>query len=59
MKEIWLLTEGDSWDEVKEQVKDAIEIGFTGVVVDEEYAEKAKKLGRIGVVARKGMRGQN
>ena len=58
MKEIWLLTEGGSWEEVKEQIKDAIEIGFTGVVVDEEYAEKAKKLGRIGVVARKGMRGK-
>ncbi len=58
MKEIWLLTEGDNWDEVKEQVKDAIEIGFTGVVVDEAYADKARKLGRIGVVAKKGMRGK-
>ncbi|RUM33671.1 MAG: 3-dehydroquinate synthase II [Archaeoglobus sp.] len=58
MKEIWLLTKGDNWNEVKEQVKDAIEIGFTGVVVDEAYAEKAKKLGRIGVVARRGMRGK-
>ncbi len=57
MKEIWLLTEGDSWEKVKEQVKDAIEIGFTGVVVDEPYAEKAKKLGRIGVIARKGVKG--
>jgi len=52
MKEIWLLTEGDEWEDVKEQVKDAIEIGFTGVVVKESFAEKARKLGRIEVVAR-------
>ncbi len=58
MKEIWLLTKGDNWEEVKEQVKDAIEIGFTGVVVDEPYAEKARKLGRIGVIARKGIKGK-
>ncbi|AEA46463.1 3-dehydroquinate synthase II [Archaeoglobus veneficus] len=52
MKEIWLLTEGDNWSEVKEQVKDAIEIGFTGVVVKDEFAEKAAKLGRIAVVGK-------
>ncbi len=52
MKEIWLLTEGDEWEDVKEQIKDAVEIGFTGVVVKEDFAEKARKLGRIEVVAR-------
>lgn len=52
MKEIWLLAEGDDWEEVKEQVKDAIEIGFTGVVVKANFAEKAERLGRIAVVAR-------
>jgi len=50
MKEIWLKAEGDTWEEVKEQMKDAIEIGFTGAIVPEEFVEKAKKLGRIEIL---------
>jgi 3-dehydroquinate synthase II len=49
MKEIWLLAVGENWEEEKEKIKDAIEIGYTGVVVREEFAEKARKLGRIKV----------
>ncbi len=54
MKESWLIADGDVWEEEKEKIKDAIEIGYTGVVVKEEFAEKAKKLGRIKVLGRKG-----
>ena len=49
MKEIWLLAVGENWEEEKEKIKDAIEIGYTGIVVREEFAEKARKLGRIKV----------
>ncbi len=49
MKEIWLLAIGDDWEIEKEKIKDAIEIGYTGVVVKREFLERAKKLGRIKV----------
>jgi len=54
LKEIWLLALGDSWDEEKEKIKDAIEIGFTGVVVRKEFENLAKKLGRIKVLTEDG-----
>lgn len=47
MKEIWLLAETDSWEEAKEMLKDAIEIGFDGAAIRREFLEKAKKLGRM------------
>ncbi len=53
MKEAWLLADGENWEEEKEKIKDAIEIGYTGVVVREEFADKAKKLGRLKVFAKK------
>ncbi len=49
MKEIWLLADEDNWDEAKESIKDAIEIGYDGVIVKSSHVEKAKKLGRIKV----------
>ncbi len=49
MKEIWLLALGEDWEEEKEKIKDAIEIGFTGVVVRRKFEDLAKKLGRIKV----------
>ena len=49
MKEIWLFDKGDRWEEVKESVKNAIELGFTGVVVKDEFERLAEKLGRIEV----------
>ena len=49
MKEIWLLSLDEDWNKAKEKVKDAIEIGFDGVVVKNEHVEKAKRLGRIKV----------
>ncbi|WP_456477585.1 3-dehydroquinate synthase II [Geoglobus ahangari] len=49
MKEIWLIDDGEVWDEVKEHVKDAIELGFTGVAVKKEFMELARKLGNIEV----------
>lgn len=49
MKEIWLIDDGDNWEEVKERVKDAIELGFTGVAVRKEFVELASKLGSIEV----------
>lgn len=53
MKEAWLLADGENWEEEKEKIKDAIEIGYTGVVVREDFAERAKKLGRLKVFAKK------
>jgi len=50
MKEIWLLAETDSWEKAKEMLKDAIEIGFDGAVVEQKFLEKAKKLGRIKIL---------
>ena len=50
MKEVWLLAEGESWDEVKEMLKDAIEIGFDGAFVKKEFKERAEKLGRIKII---------
>ncbi len=53
MKEVWLLADGENWEEEKEKIKDAIEIGYTGVVVRNEFYDKAKRLGRIGVFGKK------
>ncbi len=47
MKEIWLIDSGENWDEVKENLKNAIELGFTGVALKKEFFDKAKKLGKI------------
>ncbi|MEM0204008.1 MAG: 3-dehydroquinate synthase II [Archaeoglobaceae archaeon] len=47
MKEIWLLADGDEWERVKASLKDAIELGFDGAIVKQEFVEKAKKLGRL------------
>lgn len=49
MKEIWLLADGDEWEEVKASLRDAIEIGFDGAIVKSEFVEKAKKLGKINL----------
>jgi 3-dehydroquinate synthase II len=57
MKEIWLLSTGDKWNEEKEKITDAIELGYTGAVVKEKFAERAKKLGRIKVVAKSNSEG--
>ncbi len=53
MKEIWLLVDGGKWDEIKQMIKDAIELGYDGVFVSDGFLEKARKLGRIEVVALK------
>ncbi|WP_456328765.1 3-dehydroquinate synthase II [Archaeoglobus sp.] len=50
MKEVWLLAEGESWDEVKEMLKDAIEIGFDGAFVKKEFKERGEKLGRMKII---------
>ncbi|AAB91003.1 MULTISPECIES: 3-dehydroquinate synthase II [Archaeoglobus] len=50
MKEIWLLAESESWDEAKEMLKDAIEIGFDGALVRRDFLERAEKLGRMKIV---------
>ena len=49
-KEIWLICEENEWEKTKESIKDAVEIGFTGCVVPDEFVEKARKLGRIEVL---------
>ncbi|MEM3796425.1 MAG: 3-dehydroquinate synthase II, partial [Archaeoglobaceae archaeon] len=51
MKEIWLLADGDEWEEVKASLKDAIELGFDGAIVKQEFVEKAKKLGRLSLLS--------
>ncbi len=50
MKEIWLWADGDNWEKVKEMVKDAIELGFDGAIVRNEFTDKAKKLGKIKIL---------
>ncbi len=50
MKEIWVIADG-SWEESKEILRNAIELGFDGAFVRKEYVEKARKLGRIDVEA--------
>lgn len=50
MKEIWVIADG-SWEESKEILRNAIELGFDGAFVRKEYVEKARKLGRIEVEA--------
>ncbi|MEM2086409.1 MAG: 3-dehydroquinate synthase II [Archaeoglobaceae archaeon] len=47
MKEIWLLADGDNWDEVKANLRNAIELGFDGAIIQQKFIEKAKKLGKI------------
>ncbi|MEM4156578.1 MAG: 3-dehydroquinate synthase II [Archaeoglobaceae archaeon] len=47
MKEIWLLADGDDWDEVKADLRNAIELGFDGAIIQQKFIEKAKKLGKI------------
>ncbi|MCS7144238.1 MAG: 3-dehydroquinate synthase II [Archaeoglobaceae archaeon] len=47
MKEIWLLADGDNWEEVKANLRNAIELGFDGAIVRENYIDRAKKLGKI------------
>ncbi len=49
MKELWLIDDGKKWDSVKENVKNAIELGFTGVAVRDEFRERVKRLGNIEV----------
>jgi len=49
-KGIWLICREDEWDRVKEAVRDAVEIGFTGCIVPDGFVERAKKLGRIAVL---------
>ncbi len=48
-KEVWLFADGENWEDVKEMLKDAIEIGFDGAVVRKEHVDLAKKLGRIEI----------
>lgn len=47
MKEIWLLADGNEWEEVKASLRDAIELGFDGAVVKKDFIEKARKLGKL------------
>ena len=49
MKELWLIDDGRIWDAVKENIINAIELGFTGVAVREEFVDRAKKLSNIEV----------
>jgi 3-dehydroquinate synthase II len=58
MKEIWLLCTGDKWDVEKSSITDAIELGYTGVIVKGEFAEKAGKLGRIDVIGKSNSEGE-
>lgn len=50
VKETWLICREGEWDRVKEAVRDAVEIGFTGCIVPDRFVERAKKLGRIAVL---------
>jgi 3-dehydroquinate synthase II len=51
MKEMWLLTESDDWEETKTQITDAIELGFSGVIASTHH-DKIKKLGKIKVYSK-------
>lgn len=50
MKEIWLLEDGSNWEEVKATLRDAIELGFDGAILRQEFIERAKKLGKIALL---------
>lgn len=50
MKEIWLLADGSNWEEVKANLRNAIEIGFDGAILSKEFMERAKKLGKIDLL---------
>jgi len=50
MKEIWLLEDGSSWDEVKAALRDAIELGFDGAIIRQDFIERARKLGKIALL---------
>ncbi|AGK60981.1 3-dehydroquinate synthase II [Archaeoglobus sulfaticallidus PM70-1] len=50
MKEIWLRIDDDQWDDVKEGVKNALELGYSGVFVKEGFEDKIRQLGRIKVI---------
>lgn len=50
MKEIWLLEDGNSWEGVKSALRDAIELGFDGAILRQEFIERAKKLGKIALI---------
>ncbi len=49
MKEVWLLADCE-WNDAKEMIRDAIELGYDGVAVKGKHVEDVKKLGRIRVV---------
>ncbi len=51
MKEIWLICRESDWEKAKKAIKDAVEIGFTGCIVADEFVERTKKLGRIEVIS--------
>jgi len=50
MKEIWLLEDGSSWDEVKAALRNAIELGFDGAILRRDFIERARKLGKIALL---------
>ena len=50
VKETWLVCRESEWERVKEAVRDAVEIGFTGCIIPDEFVERAKKLGRINIL---------
>ncbi len=49
MKELWLIDDGKVWESVKENAKNAIELGFTGIAVRDEFIERVRRLGNIEV----------
>ncbi len=51
MKELWMINENDDWESVKESLKDAIELGFTGALIKKEFIERATKLGKIDLLS--------
>jgi 3-dehydroquinate synthase II len=51
MKFGWILANGESWDERKENVKDALESSIPGVMVNREDIESVRELGNISVIS--------
>jgi len=52
MKFGWIYVSGDSWEERKEIVKDALESSIPGVFVPREDIERVRELGNIKVISK-------
>ena len=51
MKFGWIKTTGETWEDRKEEVKDALESSIAGIIVNSEDIDKVKELGNISTIS--------